>query len=918
MQLSFHGGAGTVTGSRYLTRVGEKDVLVDAGMFQGLKALRDLNWRPPVFDPKAVDALLLTHTHIDHAGYLPRLVRQGYRGPIYCTPATLDLADILLRDAAKLQEEDARYANRKGFSKHEIAVPLFTNRDVTKTLKQFQAVEYEHWLTLSPELRVRFRDAGHILGSAMIEMEVREAGGTPLQIVFSGDVGRYGMPLHRDPHDLPDCDVLIVESTYGDRIHEKTSFADQITEPFRTTFERGGVVLIPSFAVGRAQQVTLVLRELMESGKLPEVPIHIDSPMAINATDIYSKYCDDHRMGGCLDAQGESKLFPRNVHFHRTISESKQLNAMRGPRVIISGSGMLTGGRILHHIEQRLPDPDTLLCLVGYQAPGTRGQRLQQGARTLRMHGRDIPVNARFLSIHGLSGHADQGELLRWIKTAHKLPKWVFVTHGEPDSSRALASRLEAEIGATAVAPRLFSSYEIDAIRGPRLVDRGVDIATLLNQGNLPHPVPADGNGTPARAQKRMVGPQDSQSKNLVSPPDNAASRPKDSVSAPKNAVSPSKNLVSPLTGQVPPPKGSALSKPQQDVALTPRTISSPEIAKQSKSAGPSRPADVIGDGTPATHRRPSMAPRRKRKEPLPQTKPHLPPGDSGAADRLRKILATDSYKRADQDLSFIGRGEVRHVRLLLDYLKTELELVHHGVESTIVVFGGSRILEPRVAQERLQNLRAQLGKDPSDRGLERRIAVAKRVLAKSRYYDVAREFARMVSQEVQKKAKCCLVMVTGGGPGIMEAANRGSFDVGAKSIGLNIVLPMEQFPNPYVTPELCFLFHYFALRKMHFLNRAKALVSFPGGYGTLDELFETLTLIQTQTIDPIPVVLVGKPFWKGAFDAHFLADEGMIEHEDIDLFTFAETADEIWSSIQRWYEARNLDLYAPTPTDRF
>jgi uncharacterized protein (TIGR00730 family) len=523
-----------------------------------------------------------------------------------------------------------------------------------------------------------------------------------------------------------------------------------------------------------------------------------------------------------------------------------------------------------------MPDPDTLLCLVGYQAPGTRGQRLLQGARTLRMHGRDVPVNGRFLSIHGLSGHADQGELLRWIKTAHKLPKWIFVTHGEPDSSRALASCLETEIGATAVAPQLFSSYDIDAIRGPRLVDRGVDIAKLLGQENLP-----------------------------------AAPRTEDL--APSPASGPLKKRVISESSFVAPHEAPA--RRAQEAPATPRTISSPQLER--RTTKPPRRGEVIGDGAP-TARPPSIAPRKKRKQPLPQTRPHLPPGDSGAAERLRQILASDSYKRADQDLSFLGRAEVRHVRLLLDYLKTELELVHHGIESTIVVFGGTRIVEPRVAQERLQKLRAQLGKDGADRDLERRIAVAKRIMAKSRYYDVAREFARIVSREAQKRAKCCLVMVTGGGPGIMEAANRGSFDMGAKSIGLNIVLPMEQFPNPYVTPDLCFLFHYFALRKMHFLNRAKALVSFPGGYGTFDELFETLTLIQTQTIDPFPVVLVGKQFWKRAFDARFLADEGVIDPEDVHLFIFAETAEEIWSSIQTWYEAHDLDLYAPTPSDRF
>lgn len=462
MQLSFHGAAGTVTGSRHLLAIGERRILVDAGLFQGLKRLRLLNWRRPSFDPAAIDQLLLTHTHIDHAGYLPRLVREGYRGPVHCTRATRDLAELLLMDSARIQEEDAAYANRKGFSKHQPALPLYEQRDVEQALALFKPVGYGVWIELGAGARARFLNAGHILGSAAVEMEIERPSRPTARLVFSGDVGRYAMPLHPDPLPLPDCDTLIIESTYGNRQHDHQPLGEQITGSFQTTLEAGGVVLIPSFAVGRAQQVTLILRELMNAGRLLEVPIHIDSPMAIDATRIYSRYLDEHNLDACLTEDGRSRLFPRQVFFHRSVAESKRLNRMRGPRIIVSSSGMMTGGRILHHLRQRLPQPENLLCLVGYQAQGTRGRALLGGARSLRIHGRDVPVHSKFQSLHGLSGHAGRDELLRWVNSAGRRPATIFVTHGEPDSAAALAATLRERLGAETFVPELESSYQLD------------------------------------------------------------------------------------------------------------------------------------------------------------------------------------------------------------------------------------------------------------------------------------------------------------------------------------------------------------------------------------------------------------------------------------------------------------------------
>lgn len=463
--LSFHGGAGTVTGSRHLLSIDQRHVLVDAGLFQGLKKLRLLNWQEPEFDPASVEHLLLTHAHIDHSGYIPRLVRSGFSGPIHCTPATLDLARLLLLDSAKIQEEDARYANKKGFSKHRPALPLYTSEDAEAAIERMQSIPYGEWLDLGEGIRARFLNAGHILGAAMIEVRIPSRGKEPAStVVFSGDIGRYGVPLHSDPTARPACDFLVMESTYGDRSHDPRSLETQLREPIAKTFDRQGTVLIPSFAVGRAQLVTLVLRELMNRGELPEVPIHIDSPMAVDATRIYSAHLKDESLDDDLDDDGRSRLFPRQVRFHRTVEESKELNELPGPRIIISASGMLTAGRVLHHLRRLLPQERNLVLLVGYQAAGTRGRALQEGARFLKVHGEQVPVRARFDSLNGLSAHADADELLRWLQSSELPPREVFVTHGEPNASRTLAQRIEKQTHSHCTVPRLRDEFDLSAL----------------------------------------------------------------------------------------------------------------------------------------------------------------------------------------------------------------------------------------------------------------------------------------------------------------------------------------------------------------------------------------------------------------------------------------------------------------------
>ena len=444
-QLTFLGAARTVTGSQYLIEAAGDRLLVDCGMFQGEKALRLRNWAEPEFDPASVPALVLTHTHLDHIGRVPRLVKKGFRGRILCTPPTRELAEILLKDAAHLQQEDAEYLNRKGLTSHAPALPLFEEEDVETSLRLFETVPLGETRSLGDAFAFSFRDAGHLLGAASADLRVRE-NGRETRVLFSGDVGRFDTVLTKDPELAPEADYLVVESTYGNRAHAAVPILEQLESVLKRTFARGGVLLIPAFAVGRAQQMIYLMDELVTSGRMRPFPIHLDSPMAIDATRIYSQFPDAHRVS-LSGMGGRSLLYGKWVHLHRTRAESEALNEMKGPAVIISSSGMLTGGRILHHCRVRLPHPENTLLITGYQAAGTLGRALLDHVRVVRIHKGEVPVLAEVTDLKGMSGHADAREILRWLSAVKAPPKRVFLTHGEDDAAEALAARIGKERG---------------------------------------------------------------------------------------------------------------------------------------------------------------------------------------------------------------------------------------------------------------------------------------------------------------------------------------------------------------------------------------------------------------------------------------------------------------------------------------
>ncbi|HSD19290.1 MAG TPA: MBL fold metallo-hydrolase [Anaeromyxobacter sp.] len=441
--IRFLGAAGTVTGSRFLVQSGSVRVLVDAGLFQGPKELRLRNRAPWPVPPGSIDAVVLTHAHLDHTGALPQLVKSGFRGVAHCTPATRDLAGLLLPDSGRLQEEEARYANRKGYSKHAPnAAPLYSEDDAVAALSTLSPLAYGDEREIASGVRLRFRRAGHILGSALVELTLQ--GPRPLRLLFSGDLGRYGAPILPDPEPGVAADALVLESTYGGKRHPEASPAAALADEIRRAVRAGGAVVIPAFTVGRTQEVLFTLRELEEKGEVPALPVFVDSPMAVDATAIFLTHRADHddEMTRLL-AAGKEPLRPAKLTFCRSPEQSKALNDVHGPCVILSASGMATGGRVLHHLARRLPDPRTTVLLVGFQAAGTRGASLQDGAATVRIHGEDVAVKARVASISGFSAHADEGEITRWLATFPAHPRRTFLVHGESGPLAAAKARMD-------------------------------------------------------------------------------------------------------------------------------------------------------------------------------------------------------------------------------------------------------------------------------------------------------------------------------------------------------------------------------------------------------------------------------------------------------------------------------------------
>ncbi len=441
--IRFLGAAGTVTGSRFLVESGAARVLVDAGLFQGRKELRLRNRAPWPVDPASLGAVVLTHAHVDHTGALPLLVRDGFAGRAFCTPATRDLAGLLLPDSGRLQEEEARYANRKGYSKHAPnAKPLYSEEDAVAALPRLSPVAYGERREIAPGVALRFHRAGHILGSALVELEL--AGKRPLRILFSGDLGRYGAPILPDPEPGLGADALVLESTYGGRRHPTEPPAEALRDEVLRAVKNGGALVVPAFAIGRTQEILFTLRALEQAAAIPPLPVFVDSPMAVDATPIFLAHREDHdtEMARMLAAGGEP-LRTAHLTFARSPEQSKAINDVRGPCVILSASGMATGGRVLHHLARRLPDPRTTVLLVGFQPPGTRGWSLQNGASTLRIHGEEVPVKARIASIAGFSAHADEDEISRWLATFPSPPGRTFLVHGEPAALEAARERTE-------------------------------------------------------------------------------------------------------------------------------------------------------------------------------------------------------------------------------------------------------------------------------------------------------------------------------------------------------------------------------------------------------------------------------------------------------------------------------------------
>jgi metallo-beta-lactamase family protein len=451
--LTMLGGARTVTGSKFLVQFDDQRVLVDCGLFQGLKELRERNWSHFPIDPASIDAVVITHAHLDHCGYLPRLVRAGYQGPVHVTYDTGRLMSVVLADSGRLLEEEAKYANRAGYSRHSPALALYTEDDAWRALELLTSVPYEQPVEVARGVSVTFRNAGHILGSSGIEL--RLATEKPTTVRFSGDLGRQMHPLLQPPAPLGDADWVLIESTYGNRVHQSDESVDRLADLIHRTVKRGGLVIIPAFAVDRTEVLLYHLRMLSEAGRLPHVPIYVDSPMALAALDIYKSAIAEEASDIRPELHGRHDIFDLpELHEVRDTEGSKKLSRRSQPGIIIAGAGMASGGRVIHHLARHLPDPRNSVALVGFQAAGTRGRSLLDGATALKIHGQYVRVRAEVVDLTGFSVHADADELIDWLKTATRPPSGVFVVHGEPDEANALHDRIERELDWTAAVPR--------------------------------------------------------------------------------------------------------------------------------------------------------------------------------------------------------------------------------------------------------------------------------------------------------------------------------------------------------------------------------------------------------------------------------------------------------------------------------
>lgn len=462
VRVKFFGGAKSVTGSKYLLEIDDFTILVDCGLFQGLKQLRLRNWDSPAFDVTKINAVVLTHAHIDHSGFLPKLFNLGYDGPVFCTTPTADLLEIMLMDSAKLQEEEANYARKKGYSKHANPQPLYTQKDVETTLPHIHGVAFHHKIAIKPGIEIDFAVAGHILGAAIVTITVQGAHHTK-RLVFSGDLGRKDDPLMFPPEPIADADVLFVESTYGGRSVTDTNPIPRMARVINETFEANGCVIIPAFSVGRTQNILYYLKEMLEDRLISnDLEIFVDSPMAIAATRLYQKHMDAHKITHeQLATENGFTTLRNNMVMVRSHEASLYLNQKKTKTIIISASGMMTGGRIMHHLFNRLPNAHDTLLVVGFQAEGTRGRRIIDGEPTIKLLGQNVPVKARVEQIDGLSAHADQTELLHWLKHFNTSPKYTFLIHGEPNGLSAFQEAIKNELGWDAIIPDYLESFSL-------------------------------------------------------------------------------------------------------------------------------------------------------------------------------------------------------------------------------------------------------------------------------------------------------------------------------------------------------------------------------------------------------------------------------------------------------------------------